>query len=486
MEQAKFLLQTTTLFQDEVITRISDLSDESSIIAADLYCHKSCINGYKVKFKNNMDDKLVSKQPKKCDIFSKYITFIKTIFENGNDISLSKLRDMLNQNEEVVFNNSEIKLFITKFFGDSIQMCYSEQKNEPMFMYSSKIDIQDVIDKLRSLDGIKIAAQKLTKSLLSFDFELSDIFCDAGELKEAWENKSMPDEFLTFFAELFNIKKFSDDSDKEDDDKNIKQSKSEQLKILKIKSLFQIMYYNLHYGGQSTPFHIMNAHAIYEKCRSKEIITQQNRLGLSVSYNTTQKYRSNLAKHAMLKSSENNVPLPSHFSKEMFTVGAFDNFDHKDTTSLSGLSASHDTVSTLFQVKPSETSSNPNKSEYDLKNVDITEKLGSQTVKAYYKAAKCIELPDNFPVKNELYLCESELKKHKNKEFIINIIKSNFTRINMDVPTWTAMRSLMNEKPLPLMQVGFLPFVPAPVTDYATVYSSEPTALLVDFMFAIR
>ena len=64
-------------------------------------------------------------------------------------------------------------------------MCYSEQKNEPMFMYSLKIDIQDVIDKLRSLDGIKIAAQKLRKSLLSFDFELSDKFFDTGELKEA-------------------------------------------------------------------------------------------------------------------------------------------------------------------------------------------------------------------------------------------------------------------------------------------------------------
>ena len=42
----------------------------------------------------------------------------------------------------------------------------------------------------------------------------------------------------------------------------------------------------------------------------------------------------------------------------------------------------------------------------------------------------------------------------------------------MDVPTWAAMRSLMNEKPFPLMQVGFLPFVPAPVTDYATVYTA--------------
>ena len=59
-----------------------------------------------------------------------------------------------------------------------------------------------------------------------------------------------------------------------------------------------------------------------------------------------------------------------------------------------------------------------------------------------------MELSDNFPVKNE---------------FIINIINSNFTRISMDIPTQEAIRSLMDEKPLHLMQAGFLPFVPVPV-----------------------
>lgn len=48
-----------------------------------------------------------------------------------------------------------------------------------MFMCSSKI---------KSLDGIKATAKKLKNSLSSFDFELSDKFCDAGEPK-AWENK---------------------------------------------------------------------------------------------------------------------------------------------------------------------------------------------------------------------------------------------------------------------------------------------------------
>ena len=95
----------------------------------------------------------------------------------------------------------------------------------------------------------------------------------------------------------------------------------------------------------------MNAHLIYEKCRSKEILTQQNKLGLSVSYNTIKQYRSNLAKYAMLKSSENNVPLPSHFNKEMFTIAAFDNFYHTDRTyRYLDYQAVVTPLSTLFQV----------------------------------------------------------------------------------------------------------------------------------------
>ena len=148
---------------------------------------------------------------------------------------------------------------------DSIQLRYSEPKE--IFIFSSKIDIQDVID-----------------------------------------NKPTSDEFLTFFAELINIKRtnmipdieknpeFLDDSGEPNDNKNTKQLKSAHLKNSKIKPLFQIMRYCIHYRRQSTPFHIADTSAIYEKYKSKVIITQQNRLGLSVSYNTIKIYCTKLAK----------------------------------------------------------------------------------------------------------------------------------------------------------------------------------------------
>ena len=80
----------------------------------------------------------------------------------------------MNENENVLFNNSELKSFISDAFGDNIQFCYSELQSESMFVFSSKVNIQDVIDKLRSLDGIKLAAKKLRKSLFSFDYKLNE------------------------------------------------------------------------------------------------------------------------------------------------------------------------------------------------------------------------------------------------------------------------------------------------------------------------
>ena len=106
--------------------------------------------------------------------------------------------------------------------------------------------------------------------------------------------------------------------------------------------------------------HMMNA--IYEKCKSRELITAFNRAGLCVSYKEIQKHRNNFAKLAILNSKLNGVPIPSHFVPNEFTSGALDNFDHSDKNSLSGLFSSHDTA-ILCQTKPRENTTKPSKGE---------------------------------------------------------------------------------------------------------------------------
>lgn len=71
-----------------------------------------------------------------------------------------------------------------------------------------------------------------------------------------------------------------------------------------------------------------------------------------LSYRQIRKSRSELAQCTLHQCERLHVPLPSHFSKEMFTLGAFDNFDHQDRSSPSGINSNHDTVMTIFLVKP--------------------------------------------------------------------------------------------------------------------------------------
>ena len=84
---------------------------------------------------------------------------------------------------------------------------------------------------------------------------------------------------MTFLAELFNIKKttlirdYYDDTpeiDSELDDTDFSENRKSS-KSLRLGSLFQIIYYNLHNWNMKTPFHIMNAVEIYEKCKSREV-----------------------------------------------------------------------------------------------------------------------------------------------------------------------------------------------------------------------
>ena len=77
----------------------------------------------------------------------------------------------------------------------------------------------------------------------------------------------------------------------------------------------------------------------------------------------------------------------------------------------------------------------------------------------------------------KLFISEKNKKEHTDKEFMINVVKSCFQ--NQTLPTWAAIRSLISTANIPIMQTGFLPFIPHPVTDYSTVYTAMHTFLKV-------
>ena len=71
---------------------------------------------------------------------------------------------MINANEDIENKNNEAKIFLEEFFGNSIQFCETDRQNQSSMVFSTPIDITDVINTLRSLHGVKSAAQTHRKA----------------------------------------------------------------------------------------------------------------------------------------------------------------------------------------------------------------------------------------------------------------------------------------------------------------------------------
>ena len=67
-------------------------------------------------------------------------------------------------------------------------------------VFFSSLDISDVINTLRALDSVKVAA-RVIRSKLNIDSGLQYKFYDAEELKHSWRKTKIPDELLIFFAD---------------------------------------------------------------------------------------------------------------------------------------------------------------------------------------------------------------------------------------------------------------------------------------------
>ena len=199
------------------------------------------------------------------------------------------------------------------------------------------------------------------------DFELNDKFCGAVDLKESWDKTKIPESLLRFLGNVFNFDSklyYEEEGEKTDGENNFPKRKGNGIPVkkkMKMEVIFQILYYNIHNGSRRTPLNLMNSQVIHDKCKGRELITSMNHYGLSVSYNELQRYHDDVA-GLIVDSCNGKLPIPSMFDTGNFTVAAFDNFDHEEAV-LSGKGGSHDTVSVLFQEKPSITKKKRNISE---------------------------------------------------------------------------------------------------------------------------
>ena len=228
------------------------------MFSADLYYHKTCYleyyKSYSDSITNKFNDTAETSNIETYDILTakliikSYIPEIKRVINHGNGISLSEIRELIQDNENITIHNKQIKSTLSEGLGKSIQFCTPDRTNQSLFVYSMSVLTEDIINTIRSLDKIKSAAKSIRTALKQVDFKLEDTICDTEELKQSWLNTKTPDELLTFFSELFDIKKTKlieeyRNKTVSDDVKNDVKNDQFPGKYSKNRSLFQIMLY---------------------------------------------------------------------------------------------------------------------------------------------------------------------------------------------------------------------------------------------------
>ena len=80
-------------------------------------------------------------------------------------------------------------------------------------------------------------------------------------------------------------------------------------------------------------------------------------------------------------------------------------------------------------------------------------------------------MPNSFSVDKDVLASPDVTKSDEDLNFVLSYIRLNAISSDHDsiTPTWEGRCSLLPTKSPPIMQVGFLPYLPHPVTKHETV-----------------
>jgi len=142
-----------------------------------------------------------------------------------------------------------------------------------------------------------------------------------------------------------------------------------------------------------------------------------------------------------------------------------------------------------MQDKPQGMSANlgkPNMSETGVTHRErqFREELGCQVLKSYTKHTKKPNLSPQYDVAKDMFKmgeCESKSIRAKDHAWVVSRLDLsdlnegrciNEADEDQTMPSWSAFTSLVTDESVAQKIIGFLPVLPDPVTEYATVYTS--------------
>ena len=131
VSRAKLFLEARKFNPDEVYTRTTTLESIEDVFAADIMCHKSCINNYVVEYKRIVSNEYISKENTCDEQKFAFSNMISKLDLEKKGYSVSECRGMVNVQlvEELHVDNRKIKEVLLAHYGDSICFTYPRDKS---------------------------------------------------------------------------------------------------------------------------------------------------------------------------------------------------------------------------------------------------------------------------------------------------------------------------------------------------------------------
>ena len=172
-----------------------------------------------------------------------FTTFVATLQFETKGYAIAYLRNEFNEkylSSDIHISNRRMKSLLIEHFGDSIYFTYSKDPSVSQMVFSNKITVAQLAEEIRNSDCIKECAETLRSDIKSYDFGLENTDCDAKDLFKSFteaKNK-VPKSWLKFCSAMFPC-----------------YQTSHQVQ-LKCQAVFQILFYLIHSGAQSTPLQV--------------------------------------------------------------------------------------------------------------------------------------------------------------------------------------------------------------------------------------
>ena len=103
-----------------------------------------------------------------------------------------------------------------------------------------------------------------------------------------------------------------------------------------------------------------------------------------------------------------------------------------------------------------------------------SKRLKCQNLLDYTRVKEDLPFPSEFSADKSILTHSKKEEDDNLKEFILSYIRhlSSSQSDDSPVPSWAGCHSLLSTSNVSIMQVGFLPYLPYPVTDHSTVYTA--------------